>query len=153
LLKRIVTAVGLIPIVLLLVLRAPVPVLAVVAALVALLTVRELLGLARGYGIQPMEWATYIFIGLFFILLATNPGGDKALLSTGIFAGGVAFAAALADPSIEKRIQESVQLYRDVGAGPIPKLILPTAVINGEIFPLQHMFDVLESHLDIKPLR
>jgi len=64
-----------------------------------------------------------------------------------------AFAAALADPSIEKRIQESVQLYRNVGAGPIPKLILPAAVIHGEIYPLQHVFDVLESHLEIKPLR
>jgi protein-disulfide isomerase len=64
-----------------------------------------------------------------------------------------AFASALADPSIEKHIQESVQLYRNVGAGPIPKLILPAAVIHGEIYPLQHLFDVLESHLEIKPLR
>jgi uncharacterized membrane protein len=63
-----------------------------------------------------------------------------------------AFAAALADPSVEKHIHESVQLYRDIGAGPIPKLILPTAVIHGEIYPLQHMFDVLESHLDVRPL-
>ena len=43
LLKRILTAVVLIPIVLLLVLRAPVPVVALVAALVALLAVQELL--------------------------------------------------------------------------------------------------------------
>jgi len=64
-----------------------------------------------------------------------------------------AFATALADPSIEKHIQESVQLYRDVGAGAIPKLIFPTAVVHGEIHPLQQMFDVLESHLDLKPLR
>ncbi|HEV8291480.1 MAG TPA: vitamin K epoxide reductase family protein, partial [Tepidisphaeraceae bacterium] len=64
-----------------------------------------------------------------------------------------AFAAALADPSVEKHIQESVQLYRAVGAGPIPKLILPAAVIHGEIYPLQHMFDILESHLNVKPLR
>jgi len=64
-----------------------------------------------------------------------------------------AFAAALADPSIEKHIQESVQLYREAGTGPIPKLIFPTAVVHGEIFPLQHLFDVLESYLDVKPLR
>jgi uncharacterized membrane protein/protein-disulfide isomerase len=63
------------------------------------------------------------------------------------------FAAALADPSVEKHIQDSVQLYRDAGAGPIPKLILPKAMISGEIHPLQHMFEVLESHLDIKPIR
>jgi uncharacterized membrane protein len=64
-----------------------------------------------------------------------------------------AFASALADPSIEKRIQDSVSLYRSVGAGPIPKLILPTAVVGGEIHPLQHLYDVLESYLDLKPLR
>jgi uncharacterized membrane protein/protein-disulfide isomerase len=64
-----------------------------------------------------------------------------------------AFAAALSDPAIEKHIQESVQLYRTVGGGPIPKLILPTAVIGGEIYPQQHLYDVLESYLDVKPLR
>jgi len=54
---------------------------------------------------------------------------------------------------VERHIQESIQLYRDLGTGPIPKLVLPTAVIHGEIHPLQHMFDVLESHLEVKPLR
>ena len=63
------------------------------------------------------------------------------------------FAAALADASIERHIQQSVQIYRDAGASQIPKLILPTAIIHGEIYPLQHMFDVLESYLDLKPLR
>ena len=52
-LKRIATAVVLIPIVMLLVLRAPVPVLAVVAAAVALITVQEFLKLTEGYGVQP----------------------------------------------------------------------------------------------------
>jgi len=51
LLKRVLTAVVLIPIVLLLVLRAPVPAVAAVAALVALLAVQELLKLAEAYGI------------------------------------------------------------------------------------------------------
>ena len=63
------------------------------------------------------------------------------------------FAAALADASIERHIQQSVQIYRDAGASQIPKLILPTAIIHGEIYPLQHMFDVLESYLDLKPVR
>jgi len=64
LLKRILTAVVLIPIVLLLVLRAPVPVVALIAALVA--------------------------------LLAVNSSHATPLLSTAMFAGSVAFAAALA---------------------------------------------------------
>jgi phosphatidate cytidylyltransferase len=96
LLKRVLTAVVLIPLVLLLVLRAPVPVVALVAALVALLTVQELLKLAESYGIRPLRWPTYIFVGLFFLLLAVNPGNDKPLLSTAIFVYSAGFAAALA---------------------------------------------------------
>ena len=96
LLKRILTAVVLIPIVLVLVLRAPVPVLALVAALVALLAVQELLKLAEEYGIRPLRWPTYIFVGLFFLLLAVSPGDEKPLLSTAIFVYSVGFAAAIA---------------------------------------------------------
>jgi phosphatidate cytidylyltransferase len=95
LLKRILTAVVLIPIVLLLVLRAPVPVLALVAALVAALAVQELLKLAEGYGIRPFHLPTYILVALLFVLLAVGPG-DKPLSSTAFFAGTVAFAAAMA---------------------------------------------------------
>jgi phosphatidate cytidylyltransferase len=96
LLKRIATAVVLIPIVLVLVLRAPVPVLAVVAAVVALLTIHEFLKLTESYGVQPMRLPTYIFTGFFFLLLAINPGNEKPLLSTAIFIYAVGFAAAIA---------------------------------------------------------
>lgn len=96
LLKRVATAVVLIPIVVLLVLRAPVPVLAAVAALVALLTVQELLKLTEAYGVHPFRRTTYIFVTLFFLLLAINPGNDKPLLSTAIFVYTLGFAAAIA---------------------------------------------------------
>ena len=95
LLKRILTAVLLIPIVLVLVLHAPVPVLALVAALVALLAVQELIKLAEAYGIRPFHWPTYIFVGLFFLFLAINPGRNTPLLSTAIFAGSLGFVAAI----------------------------------------------------------
>jgi phosphatidate cytidylyltransferase len=95
LLKRILTAAVLIPIVLLLVLKAPVAVLALVAALVALLAVQELLKLAEAYGIRPFVWPTYFFVGLFFLVLAVNPG-ERPLSSTASFAGLALFAAALA---------------------------------------------------------
>jgi phosphatidate cytidylyltransferase len=95
LLKRILTAVLLIPIVLGLVLRAPVPVLALVAALVALLAMQELLKLSEAYKIKPFPWPTYIFVGLFFLFLAVNPGHETPLLSTAVFAGSVAFAAVI----------------------------------------------------------
>ena len=96
LLKRILTAVLLIPVVLALVLRAPVAVLAMVAALVALLAIQEFLKLSEAYKVRPFQWPTYIFVGLFFLFLAVNPGHESPLLSTAVFAGTVAFAAALA---------------------------------------------------------
>jgi len=77
------------------VLRAPVPVLAVVAAAVALLTVHELLKLAEGYGVRPLWRTTYVFVALFFLLLAIQPG-EKPLTSTAIFVYAIGFAAAIA---------------------------------------------------------
>jgi phosphatidate cytidylyltransferase len=96
LLKRILTAVLLIPIVLLLVLRAPVSVVALVTALVALLAVQELLKISETYKVRPFHWPTYIFVGLFFLFLAVNFGRDTPLLSTSVFAGSAVFVAAIA---------------------------------------------------------
>jgi phosphatidate cytidylyltransferase len=96
LLKRVLTAVVLIPIVLVLILKAPVAVLAFVAGFIALLTVHELLKLSEAYGIKPLRWPTYIYVGLFFLLLAINPGSDTPLLSTASFSHTALFAAALA---------------------------------------------------------
>jgi phosphatidate cytidylyltransferase len=96
LLKRVLTAVVLIPIVLVLILKAPVPALAVVAGSVALLTVHELLKLSEAYGIQPQRWPTYLYVGLFFLLLAINPGNSTPLLATASFSHTAIFAASLA---------------------------------------------------------
>jgi phosphatidate cytidylyltransferase len=96
LLKRVLTAVLLIPIVLLLVLRAPVSVVALVTALVALLAVQELLKISEAYRVRPFHWPTYIFVGLFFLFLAVNFGRDTPLLSTSVFAGSAVFMAAIA---------------------------------------------------------
>jgi len=86
----------LIPIVLLLVLRAPVAVVALVTALVALLAVQELLKISEAYKVRPFQWPTYIFVGLFFLFLAVNLGHDTPLLSTSVFAGSAAFVATIA---------------------------------------------------------
>lgn len=94
-LKRIATAVVLIPIVLVLILRAPVSVLAVIAGIVALLTIHEFLKLAESYGVQPLRILTYIFCGIFFLLLALNFGNEKPLLSTAVFVYCLGFAAAI----------------------------------------------------------
>jgi phosphatidate cytidylyltransferase len=94
LLKRIATAVVLIPIVLVLILRAPVLVLAGVAGIVALLTIHEFLKLTESYGVQPMPLPTYILTALFFVMLGI--AGNTPLLSTGQFLVMLGFAAAIA---------------------------------------------------------
>ena len=95
LLKRIATAVVLIPIVLALILRAPVPVLAGVAGAIALLTIHEFLKLTESYGVEPMRWPTHLFAGLFFAILAITGEGETPLLSTGQFLVVLAFSAAI----------------------------------------------------------
>jgi phosphatidate cytidylyltransferase len=96
LLKRVATAVVLIPIVMLLVLRAPVPVLAVVAAAVALITVQEFLKLTESYGAQPMRLPTYVFVGILFLFLAATAAGETPQLSSLKFVVGIGFACAIA---------------------------------------------------------
>jgi phosphatidate cytidylyltransferase len=94
-LKRIATALVLIPIVMFLVLRAPVPVLAVVTAAVALVTVQEFLKLTEPYGVHPLRLPAYIFVGLFFLLLAASAAGETPQLSAVKFVLGEAFACAI----------------------------------------------------------
>src|SRR3984957_8354918 len=80
----------------LLVLRAPVPVLTVFAAAVALVTVQEFLKLTESYGVQPLRLPTYIFVGLLFLLLAAGAPGETPQLSALKFVLGLGFACALA---------------------------------------------------------
>jgi phosphatidate cytidylyltransferase len=96
LIKRIATAVVLIPLVLVLVLRAPISWITLVTAAIALLTVQEFLELTESYGVQPLRRPTYAFVLLFFLLLMMNAGQEKPLLSTEIFGITTAFAATIA---------------------------------------------------------
>ncbi len=89
--QRILTALVLIPLVLLLILRAPVSVLAVIAGMVALLAIREFLELARRYGVEPFTVATYIYVSVFFSWIAfisNRPPGkfDVRILALGFVA-------------------------------------------------------------------
>ena len=95
LLKRVGTAVVLIPIVLLLVLKAAVWVLAIVAAVVALLASSEFLKLSEAYEIRPFRKPTYVYVSLFFALIAI-PGYNNPLLDTAIFGCGTAFLTVAA---------------------------------------------------------
>ena len=94
--KRIATAAVLIPVVLLLVLKAPLYVLAIVAGAIALLTVAEFLKLVPHYGVQPMALATYAFVALFFAFVVVVSTNRTPLDETAAVLYGLAVAAALA---------------------------------------------------------
>ena len=79
-----------------LILRAPVAVLALVAAVVAVITIQEFLRLTESYGVQPLRLPTYIFTALFFVLLAVSASGETPLLSTGKFLVAMGLAAGAA---------------------------------------------------------
>jgi len=94
-LKRIATALVLIPVVVLLVLRAPVPVVAAVAGAVALVAVQEFLKLTESYEVQPLRLPTYVFVGLFFLVLAASAAGETPQPATMKFVLGSGFACAI----------------------------------------------------------
>jgi phosphatidate cytidylyltransferase len=96
LIKRVVTAVVLIPLVLLLVLKAPLYVMAIVAGAVALLAVAEFLKLAAQYGVQPLWQATYGYVVLFFLFVIAACANRVPLVETTSMIYGLALAAAVA---------------------------------------------------------
>src|SRR5271157_6399290 len=94
--KRVATAVVLIPLVLLLVLKAPLYVLAMVAGAVALVAIAEFLKLATHYAVQPLAPATYTFVAIFFLWVILASTNRTPLVETTAMLYGVAVAAALA---------------------------------------------------------
>jgi len=94
--KRISTAVVLIPLVLLLVLKAPLYLLTIVAAGVALLAIAEFLKLATHYAVQPLAPATYAFVTLFFVFVIVATANHTPLVETTAVLYGIALAASLA---------------------------------------------------------
>jgi phosphatidate cytidylyltransferase len=94
--KRVATAVVLIPLVLLLVLKAPLYVLAIVAGAVALLASAEFLKLATHYAVQPLGPATFAFVALFFGFVIVASTNRTPLVETTAMLYGIALSAALA---------------------------------------------------------
>ena len=92
--KRVATAAVLIPIVLVLVLRAPVPLLAAVVAVVAVATLREYLALAQHYNIEPVRMPVYVVAVLALVALAAQ-SGENYLVTTSQMLFGIAVAAVL----------------------------------------------------------
>jgi phosphatidate cytidylyltransferase len=96
LIKRIATAVVLIPLVLLLVLKAPLYVMALVCGAIAVLAIAEFLKLTTHYGVQPLGPATYVFVALFFVFVIVVSSNRTPLVETTAILYGTALAAAQA---------------------------------------------------------
>ncbi|HWZ84001.1 MAG TPA: phosphatidate cytidylyltransferase [Terriglobales bacterium] len=94
--KRVATAVVLIPVVLLLVLKAPLYVMAIVSGGVALLAIAEFLMLASHYGVHPMARVTSGYVVLFFLFMIAAAANRVPLVETTSMIYGLALAAALA---------------------------------------------------------
>ncbi|MFZ0480374.1 MAG: phosphatidate cytidylyltransferase [Terriglobales bacterium] len=94
--KRIATAVVLIPLVLLLVLKAPAYLLVIVSAAVALLAIAEFLKLTTHYSVQPLTTLTQAYAALFFIFIIVATSNRTPLVETTSTIYGIALAAALA---------------------------------------------------------
>ncbi len=94
--KRVLTAVVLIPVVLMIVLRAPAALFAVVVLAVSLLACREFLQLAAHYGVEPFRKPTYIAIVILFAAIVVR-GTQNPTLSTEALILAV-FSAAVASP-------------------------------------------------------
>src|ERR1019366_9219187 len=94
--KRVATAVVLIPLVLLLVLKAPLYVLALVAGAIALLAIVEFLKLATHYGVPPLGPAPYAFVALFYVFVIVASTNRTPLVETTAILYGLALAGALA---------------------------------------------------------
>ena len=93
--KRVATAAVLIPIVLLLVLRAPLPLLAAVVAVVAILALREYAELVRHYNIQPYCRILYVIAALAFAAIAAQTGSNYLIATSQmLFVIAVAVVAA-----------------------------------------------------------
>jgi phosphatidate cytidylyltransferase len=93
---RIATAIVLIPLVLLLVLKAPLYVLSIVAGAVALSAIAELLKLVAHYAVEPLHLSTYLFVALFFLFVIVASTNRTPLVEATAMLYGTAVAAALA---------------------------------------------------------
>jgi len=72
--KRVLTAVVLIPLVLLITFKAPLWFFAAAVAMVTLLAMREYMDLVKAYEFRPFQVSTYIFVVLYFLLLGLMGG-------------------------------------------------------------------------------
>ena len=110
--KRVGTALVLIPVALVLTLRAPALLFIVATAVVALLGVNELLAMAAHYGVEPLRRPTFVYVVIIFAALAASVlwqtqvadlgASTMTLLALATFAFFVFLVAAMQRPDLPK---------------------------------------------------
>jgi phosphatidate cytidylyltransferase len=129
--KRVATAVVLIPIVLLLILRAPIFLLAAVVAVVAILAVRELLDLSQNYGVQPLRKPTYVVIAVVFAAVAIGMQPQTQLMDA-----GTTMLVLLAAATLSPFIFLAISMRREKLASAFPAAAASAFAITYVAIPL-----------------
>jgi phosphatidate cytidylyltransferase len=139
--KRVLTAVVLIPVVLLLTFKAPLWLFCGVVCVVAMLAMREYMQLVIGYGYEPLELATYIITPLYFALLAvmgesvnSQETAGEFILTTAAITLPVAFLYALL--GLRKPLKIALPSVAMTWAGFIYVCFAMATVILTRILPL-----------------
>jgi len=80
-------------------------------------------------------------------LMTTEPVPSAALAKSRAaqLVGAEALDRELAQPNVARYISKHVEVYRKMGAGPIPKLVFATTALTGEMRSVQVLCDTIES--------
>jgi phosphatidate cytidylyltransferase len=126
--NRVLTAVVLIPLVLLVVFRAPWWVLALFIAFVAVLTAREYLAVIRGYGIEPFAWVVYSAV-----ILSIAAGVIGILFGSFLIEGGwsipLLLSLACAAPVVLRKNMQSALPAAAASAFAVIYIAFPLALV------------------------
>ena len=127
--KRIVTALVLIPLVLLAVLRAPLWLFLLITVVVALAAAFEYLGIAAGYGFEPFRLLTYIYTAALFVVCYYAQGYGGGALLAGIillllFAPFILLMAALGREDLTRALPGAAMSYLALPYIGLPMLLL-----------------------------
>jgi phosphatidate cytidylyltransferase len=127
--KRILTALILIPLVLLAVFRAPLWLFLLIAAVVALAAVYEYLGIAAAYGVEPFRLLTYLYTAALFVVFyyAEQFGGGAVLagiLMLFLFAPFLLMISAMGREDLKAALPGAAMSYLALPYIGLPLLLL-----------------------------
>lgn len=147
--KRILTALVLIPLVLLAVFRAPLWLFLILCVAVALLCLREYSSITEAYGLEPFRLLSYLYTAALFVMYyGTQDFGGAAMLSgvllVLLFAPFLLMIAALAREDLKQALPSAAMSYLSLAYIGLPLLLLAMMrdTLRGWIYVLFTFFAV-----------